>query len=118
MQTVKVISSNKDEALLERMDCAAPGQQVISRDRKQFSAKEFKQKYPVGKQFEIDLTDVPIRVYAVETSEPYYQRFETGLADGLILYFDRGVAQEVADYMHETFPDDDEPAWVAELDVV
>jgi hypothetical protein len=75
MQTVKVISSNKDEALLERMDCAAPGQYVISRDRKKLSGKEFIQNYPVGKQFETDLTKVPIRVYAIETSEEPYESF-------------------------------------------
>ena len=115
MHTVKVISSDKDEALLERIDVTVPGQYVIYRYRTKFSVEEFLQEYPVGKQFETDLTKIPIRVYAVETSEPYYQRFETGLADGLGLFFDRSVAQEVADHMHEAFPDDEEPPYVVEL---
>ena len=118
MQTVKVISSNKKEALLKRMDCAAPGQYVISRDRKKLSAKEFKQKYQVGKQFETDLTDVPIRVYAIDTSEYPHESFEFGVEGVGILYFDRKAAQAEADEYNEEFPDDDEPAMVTELDVV
>ena len=117
MNTVKVISRNEEEALLERLDGAAPGQYVISRHPKHVSVEGFIREYPVGKQFEIDLTEIPIRVYAVETSEPYYQRFETGLADGLSLYFNRSVAQEVADYMHEAFPDDEEPPYIVRLEV-
>jgi hypothetical protein len=118
MQTVKVISSNKDEALLERTDCTAPGHYVISRARKKLSGKEFIQKYPVGKQFETDLTKVPIRVYAIETSEEPYERFELGVEGVGTLYFERKAAQAQADEYNEEFPDDDEPAWVTELDVL
>jgi len=118
MQAVKVVSSNKDEALLEQMDCAAPGRYVNSRYRPKLSVKEFKQKYPVGKRFETDLTDVPIRVYALDTSAELYLRFELGVQGVGTLYFDRKTAQAAADVYNETFPDDEEPAWVAELDVV
>jgi hypothetical protein len=117
MHTVKVISSDQNEALLERVDGAVPGQYVISRYRTKLSIEEFVQEYLVGKQFETDVTKIPIRVYAVETSEPYYQRFETGLADGLGLYFDRNAAQEAADEMHEEFPEDEELPYVVRLEV-
>lgn len=60
-----------------------------------------------------------MKVYALETSESDYQRFETGLADGLTLYFDRATAQEECDKYNAEFQDEDEfPAHVVELDVV
>jgi|SRR5579862_9081601 len=118
MHTVKVISSNEKEALLERLDGAAPGNYVISRYRTKFSVEEFIQEYPVGKQYETDLTKVPIRVYAIETSEDPYWRFEFGVVGVGNLYFDRQIAQAKANEYNEEFPDDDEPAEVSDLDVL
>jgi hypothetical protein len=119
MHKVKVVSSDENEALLERVDGEAPGQYVLSRYRLKFSVEGFVREYPVGKQFEIELTKIPIRVYAVDTSEPDFMRFQTGLSDGLgDLYFDRKAAQEEADALHDEFPDDEEPPWVVELDVL
>jgi len=57
-----------------------------------------------------------MKIFAVETSEPYDRRFETGLGDGLGLYLSRADAQETADFFNEEFHDDS-PAYVVELDV-
>ena len=118
MDTVRVISSDENEALLERVDGVARSQYVISRYLgTKLSGEEFIQKYPAGKQFETDLTKVWMRVYAVDTKEEPFQRFETGLVDGIgRLYFDRKTAQEEADAMQKEYGDGE--AWVVGLDVL
>jgi hypothetical protein len=59
-----------------------------------------------------------MKVYALDTSEPVYQRFETGLVDGVgDLYFDRATAQEACDEYNEEFQDE-VLAYVVELNVV
>lgn len=118
MNTVKVNSGNEEEALLEKIDGAAPGHYVIRRNRRELSVEEFIKECPAGRQFETDLTKILIRVYAIETSETLFQRFECGLEGVGTLYFDRQIAQAEADSYNEEFPNDEEPAWVADLDVL
>jgi hypothetical protein len=59
-----------------------------------------------------------MKVYAFETSEPMYSRFETGIVDGIgNLWFDRATAQEACDEYNEEFQDE-VPAFVVEFNVI
>lgn len=57
-----------------------------------------------------------MKVYTIESSEPLYEQFETGLQD-LIIYATRELAESACNEYNEEFQDE-VPAWVVELDVV
>ncbi len=58
-----------------------------------------------------------MKVYTLQTSEPLYQQFETGLHDALIIYATREIAEEACEQYNEEFQDS-VPAFVVEFDVV
>jgi hypothetical protein len=58
-----------------------------------------------------------MKVYTLQTSEPLYRQFETGLQDALQMYATRELAESACEYYNDELQDE-VPAFVVEFDVV
>jgi len=59
-----------------------------------------------------------MRVYFIETAEPVEQRFECGVAEGLVLYSDRADAEAAAGKYNTKFESiHEKAAYIAEIEV-